>query len=137
VIALDPVQLDEYGRILFKKPLLLPAKGRVLRSSKRNGARLRRLHAQACRLAETKPKILTHPEVARAIEQDLIQALAATLTSAKIRVTGRANAITPESWSDSRKRCPVIEVIRDYVVSGSPKRAARQAELRSFRRIKW
>jgi hypothetical protein len=88
VIALDPVQLDEYGRILFKKPLLLPAKGRVLRSSKRNGARLRRLHAQACRLAETKPKILTHPEVARAIEQDLIQALAATLTSAKIRGNG-------------------------------------------------
>src|SRR5271168_4302416 len=31
-------------------------------------ARLRRLHAQACRLAETKPRILAHPEVARAVE---------------------------------------------------------------------
>jgi AraC-like DNA-binding protein len=88
VIALDPVQLEEYGQVLFEKPVTLPSEGRALRPSKRHAARLRRLHAQACRLVETKSKILTHPEVARAIEQDLIQALAAALTSAKIRDNG-------------------------------------------------
>jgi AraC-like DNA-binding protein len=83
LITLDPVQLDDYSRALFEKPLLPPAEGRVLRSAKRNAARLRRLHAQACRLAETKPKILAHPEVARAIEKDLIHALVTCLISAK------------------------------------------------------
>jgi transcriptional regulator GlxA family with amidase domain len=38
-----------------------------------------------CRLAETKPRILAHTEVARAIEQDLIQTLVACLTGASVR----------------------------------------------------
>jgi AraC-like DNA-binding protein len=84
LIILDPGLLDEYSRTLFEKPLVPPAEGRVLRPAKRNAARLRRLHAQACRLAETKPKILAHPEVARAIEQDLIHALVVCLIGAKI-----------------------------------------------------
>src|SRR6266446_4753682 len=84
VIALDPVQLDKYGRALAGKPLFPPAEGRVLRPSPRDAARLRRLHAQACRLAETRSKILAHPEVARAIEQDLIHALVNCLTAAKV-----------------------------------------------------
>src|SRR2546428_736283 len=52
---------------------------------------LLRLHAQACRLAETKPKMLTHPEVARAIEQGLIQALVTCLIAAKVQEDGVAN----------------------------------------------
>ena len=84
LITLDPVLLDDYSRTLFDKPLVPPAEGRVLRPAKRNAARLRRLHAQACRLAETKPKILAHPEVARAIEQNLIHALVVCLIRAKI-----------------------------------------------------
>jgi len=84
LITLDPVRLDDYSRALFEKPLSPPGEGRVLRPAKRNVARLRRLHAQACRLAETKPKILAHPEVARAIEHDLIHALVVCLIRAKI-----------------------------------------------------
>src|SRR5262249_52808993 len=75
LITLDPVQLDDHSRTLFEKPLVPPAEGRVLRPFKRDAARLRRLHGQACRLARTKPKILAHPEVARTIEHDLIHAL--------------------------------------------------------------
>ena len=85
VIALGPVQLQEYGRALFGKRISWPAEGRVLRASARDAARLRRLHAQASRLAETKPKNLWHPEVARAIEQDLIYALLTCLTAARVR----------------------------------------------------
>ena len=82
VIALGPVWLEKYGRALSGKPFSLPPEGRILRPSPRDMARLRRLHAQVCRLAETKPKLLAHNEVARAIEQGLIQTLVACLTGA-------------------------------------------------------
>jgi len=88
VIALDPVQLEHYGRALSGKPFTLPSVGRILRPSPRNMARLRRLHAQVCRLAETKPKLLAHTEVARAIEQGLIQTLVACLSAASMRADG-------------------------------------------------
>jgi AraC-like DNA-binding protein len=89
VIALDPVQLQQYGRALSGKPFALPSEGKILRPSPRDVARLRRLHAQVCRLAETKPRLLVHTEVARAVEQDLIQTLVACLTAASMRAEGR------------------------------------------------
>jgi AraC-like DNA-binding protein len=88
VIALDPVRLQYYGRALSGKPLRLPLEGKILRPSGRDGARLRRLHAQVCRLAETKPRLLAHTEVARALEQGLIQTLVACLTAASMRADG-------------------------------------------------
>src|SRR4029077_15279537 len=88
VIALDPVQLEQYGRALSGKPFSLPSEGKILRPSPREVARLRRLHAQVCRLAETKPKLLAHTEGARAIEQGLIQTLVACLTGTSMRADG-------------------------------------------------
>jgi hypothetical protein len=83
VITLDPGRLEHYGRALSGRPLVQPPEGRLLRPLTRNAARLRRLHAQAYRLAETRPKILAHFEVARAIEQGLIQALVPCLSATK------------------------------------------------------
>jgi AraC-like DNA-binding protein len=88
LIALDPVQLEQYGRALSGKPFSLPSEGKILRPSARGVARLRRLHAQVCRLAETKPRLLAHTEVARAIEQGLIQTLVACLTTTSMRADG-------------------------------------------------
>jgi AraC-like DNA-binding protein len=85
VLAMDPAPLDHNGRALSGKPLSSPPEGRILRPSRRDVARLRRLHAQVCRLAETKAKTLSHSEVARAIEQDLIQAMVICLTTADAR----------------------------------------------------
>src|SRR5271166_3645242 len=96
VIAMDPVQLEYYGRALSGKPFSSPPEGRVLQPSPRLTARLRRLHAQICRLAETKSKILSHSEVARAMEQGLIQALVACLTTASATPTA---PIGGASWS--------------------------------------
>ena len=90
VIAMDPPQLERYGRALSGGPFSWPAEGRVLQPASRLVARLRRLHAQICRLAETKSKTLSHSEVARAIEQGLIQALITCLTTAKARTDGYA-----------------------------------------------
>ena len=71
------------------KALSAPPAARILRPAARDAARLRRLHAQACRLAETRPKVLAHPEVARAIEQGLIHALV-TCLAARARDDGAA-----------------------------------------------
>ena len=90
VITIDPEQLERYGRALSGKPFSSPPERRSLQPSPRLAARVRRLHAQICRLAETRSKILSHSEVARAMEQGLIQALVACLTTASARTDGYA-----------------------------------------------
>lgn len=90
VIAMDPAQLEHYGRALSGTPFSLPAEGRTLQPSRRIVASLRRLHARICRLAETKPRIVSHFEVARAIEQSLIQVLVTCLTTVRARADGHA-----------------------------------------------
>jgi AraC-like DNA-binding protein len=84
-----PEHLERYCEALSGKTLTLPVTARILRPAARDSARLRRLHAQACRLAETRPRILAYPEVARAIEQGLINALV-TCLSARARDDGAA-----------------------------------------------
>jgi hypothetical protein len=44
-----------------------------------------RLHTEACRLARNKPDAIAHPEVARALEQDLIVSLIKSLTAREFR----------------------------------------------------
>ena len=90
VIALNRLHLEQYGRALSGKAFSLPQEGEILHPSTRDMARLRRLHAQVCHLAETKPRLLAHTEVARAIEQGLIQTLVACLTAASRRAEGPA-----------------------------------------------
>jgi len=90
VIAIDPAQLEHDGRALTGKRVTPPLEGKLLQPSRRDMARLRRLHAQVCRLAETNSKMLSHPEVARAVEQDLIHALVTCLTTARHRTDGFA-----------------------------------------------
>jgi AraC-like DNA-binding protein len=89
LVGLAPEHLERYCEALSGKALSLPAAARILRPAARDAARLRRLHAQACRLAETRPKVLAHPEVARAIEQGLIHAFV-TCLAAKARDDGAA-----------------------------------------------
>jgi AraC-like DNA-binding protein len=81
LVGLVPEDLEKYGEALSGKVLCAPAAARILRPAARDAARLRRLHAQACRLAETRPKVLAHLEVARAIEQGLIHALVTCLAA--------------------------------------------------------
>jgi AraC-like DNA-binding protein len=121
VIALDPVQLEQYGRALSGKPFSLPSEGKILRPSARDVARLRRLHAQVCRLAETKPKLLAHTEVARAIEQGLIQTLVACLTTPNIR------ADDPIKRRHARIMIRFEEVLAEHL--GKPLHATELCEL--------
>jgi AraC-like DNA-binding protein len=63
-----------YGRALLGADLVLPATEIVLAPSSAI-ARFRRLQAQACRLVQNKPDVASHPEITRALEQDLVHAL--------------------------------------------------------------
>jgi AraC-like DNA-binding protein len=73
-ISLAPKDLAAFGLALLGAALDPPASARILRPSA-GAAHLLRLHARACRLAETKPELIQHEKVSRAIEQDLLPAL--------------------------------------------------------------
>jgi hypothetical protein len=67
--------LMDHGRVLRGPKLVIPPSGSVLRPAPADWRELLQLHAQAARIAETQLDNITHPEVARALEQDLIWAL--------------------------------------------------------------
>jgi AraC-like DNA-binding protein len=85
LIALTAADLDDFGRTLFEQEFAPPMAERVLRPSGRDLGCLQHLHAAACRLAETRPQVLTHREAARSLQQDLILALVTCLTTAAVR----------------------------------------------------
>jgi AraC-like DNA-binding protein len=119
LLGLPPEHLERYCEALSGKALSAPAAGRVLRPAARDAARLRRLHAQACRLAETRPKILAHPEVARAIEQGLIHALV-TCLGARARDDGDGTA---------RRHHTSIMVRFEEILADHPNRPLHMPEL--------
>jgi AraC-like DNA-binding protein len=74
-VSLAPNHLAAYGRAIAGFDLAAPSTGRILRPTRRVKAELLSLHAQACHLAESKPKVITHREIARSLEQQLAHAL--------------------------------------------------------------
>lgn len=68
-----------------------PSAVRLMRPSPAVIFRLLRLHKAAAELATTAPEILTHPEVARAVEQELVQSMVHCLTG-DIEAAGRPRA---------------------------------------------
>jgi AraC-like DNA-binding protein len=83
-ISLEPKYLAQYGKALTGLDLAPPPVGRILRPPPAIAAQLLRLHMKACRLAETKPKIVAHRQVARSIEQDLLHILVTCLTAGPV-----------------------------------------------------
>jgi AraC-like DNA-binding protein len=81
LISLPPQQLAACSKALTGLKITLPPAGWVLRGSQSAVMRLLQLHAKACRLAETRPKLIANPEVARALEQELLHALVNCLTT--------------------------------------------------------
>ena len=106
-ILLPPEHLTDYGRALSGSNILLPATGRLLRAPARATARLMRLHAQAGRLAERRADMIAQPEVARALEQELTEALVACLTEAG----------THPAWTEKRRHANVMVRLEDAMAS--------------------
>ncbi len=81
VISVDPEFFARSSKALTETEVIPPRVGRVLRSLQADALKLRRRHTRVCRLAETNPQTVSHQEVARAIESDIIDALVNCLTA--------------------------------------------------------
>lgn len=79
-ISLTPAILMASGRTIAGQDLAPPRVNLIVRPLLENRRHLLRVHAQAVRIAETNLNSIEHPEVARALEQDLIWALVNCLT---------------------------------------------------------
>jgi AraC-like DNA-binding protein len=75
MISIRAKDLDGYARTLLGSELALPGGSHVMRLRSKAASDILRLQATACRLAETKPEMMAHREVARSIEQELVVAL--------------------------------------------------------------
>jgi AraC-like DNA-binding protein len=83
-VSLAPHHLAAYRRAIAGVDLGVSSMGRILRPTGRAKSELLSLHAQACHLADTKPKMITHPEVARSLEQQLAHALVKCLAADEV-----------------------------------------------------
>lgn len=74
-MSLSPEDLAEAARALAGRELTSPSSNRAIRPSPGLMAQLRRLHQAADHMAAAVPDILAHPEVARAVEQELVRTM--------------------------------------------------------------
>jgi AraC-like DNA-binding protein len=89
-IALSPTSLMAFGRTIAGQDVAAPPVSQILRPRPADRQQLLRLHMQAGRIAETDLNRISHREIARALEQDLILALITCLTSGEVRADGAA-----------------------------------------------
>jgi AraC-like DNA-binding protein len=85
LLSLPPAQLVACSKALTGLDITSPPVGRLLRPSRTAAARLLRLHSKACHLAETRRELIAHPEVSRALEQELLHALVNCLTGDDVK----------------------------------------------------
>ena len=81
LISFCAEQLANCGKVLIGEPITPPPASRLLRPSRADALRFQRLFRQACRLAETKRELIERPEVARALEHDMLHAIIHCLTA--------------------------------------------------------
>jgi AraC-like DNA-binding protein len=79
-MSLAPQDLAAAGQAIAGCEVIAPSDTVVVRPPAAAMARLMMLHEAAGRLAKIAPNTLAHPEVARALEQDLVHAMVACLT---------------------------------------------------------
>jgi AraC-like DNA-binding protein len=84
-IALTPGSLLANSKTLLGRELAPSSSGQILRPSPADRRQLLKLHAEAVRITETQLGHIGKVEVARALQQDLIWALMACLTTGKPR----------------------------------------------------
>jgi AraC-like DNA-binding protein len=74
LISVNAEQFANYDKALTGRPIAPPHESKVLRPARAEAARFQLLFRQACRLAETGRKLIERPEVARALEQEMLHA---------------------------------------------------------------
>ncbi len=74
-MTVTPEQLAASGHALTGRDLTTPTQNRLFQPPERPISRLRSLHGAAGKLAATVPDILARPEVAKALEEELVRAM--------------------------------------------------------------
>jgi AraC-like DNA-binding protein len=92
-MSLTPDDLAAFGRTLVGQELKAPIATGVVRPSPARMSRLQGLHKAASDLAATVPDMLAHPEVAKAIEQELVRAMIACLVDPEAQETYRSSRL--------------------------------------------
>jgi len=123
-MSLPPEVLAAAGRAIVGRDVVAPAKTKLIRPSAHLMSRLLNLHETAGHLALTTPDILAHPEVARAVEQELLGTMIACLTAGTALQTDRLGGHLPvmrrfERILEAKEGCPlyVTEVCAEIGVS--------------------
>jgi AraC-like DNA-binding protein len=75
LISVSAAQLARYGKALAGREIPLPHATRMLRPAHEEALRFQCIFRQACHIAEAKSNLIEHPEVARAIEQEMLHAI--------------------------------------------------------------
>jgi len=99
MMSLAPADLAAASHALGGGELTAPPETRHIRISDHLMVRLRRLHETACHLAADTPEILSHPEVAKAMEEELVHTMVVCL----------AEAATVERKTSPHLRMPVMQ----------------------------
>lgn len=81
LISLPAQQFAVCSEALTGVEINSPPAGRLLRPTRMAAAQLVTLFSRACRLAETEYELIANPEMARALEQELLHALINCLTA--------------------------------------------------------
>jgi AraC-like DNA-binding protein len=85
LISVSPQQLANFSKALIGRTIVSPHATRLLRPSRTDRLKLRRLFKQACDLADSKKKLLERPEVRRALEQEMLHAIIHCLAANKAK----------------------------------------------------
>jgi len=75
LVSLSAKRLADCGEALNGRPIASPHANRVLRPMRADALRFQHLFGQACRLADSRSKLIARPEVARALEQEMFHAV--------------------------------------------------------------
>jgi AraC-like DNA-binding protein len=84
LLSISPEQLASHCAALTGDRFAMPDSDKILRPSRPDTARLRRLFEQACHLAEVGQNLIERPEVARALGQEMLHAVIHCLATDQI-----------------------------------------------------
>jgi AraC-like DNA-binding protein len=80
-------ELASLSAAMVGRDLSVPGNGLTMTATPAHHAKLLRLHAAACHLAEHAPEIIRHPEAARGLEHALIEAMFGCMAGEAVHVT--------------------------------------------------
>jgi AraC-like DNA-binding protein len=84
LISLSRDELARCSKALTGQPIAPPPASRILRPSRTEASRFQYLFRQACHLAEARKKLIGSPEVARALEQEMLYAIIHCLAAKEV-----------------------------------------------------